>query len=120
MVNFVQKSDFNPLPIYNWLTVKLPNLKVELPPLLADVIELIIASKDQGISRPQLLDAGLTMGQLKSCLLLLKIYGAIIHSRMKEGRTRQGHMSPRVIHYTFIGWRCLECRGIGSKDTPLL
>lgn len=31
--------------------------------------------------------------------------GALIDTTMKEGRTRQGQMSTKIIHYIYRGWK---------------
>jgi hypothetical protein len=89
------------------VTVKLPASKpeVELHPTLAYVLKLISASKSQGIPRPDVLVTGLDMTDWGRCIRLLRAEGALIDSTMKEGRTKQGHMSSRIIHYIYRGWK---------------
>ncbi len=68
------------------VNLPIPKSRVELHPTLADVLELIMASKDQGIRRPDRVNTELDMTNWNRCISLLRREGAIIDSTMKEGR----------------------------------
>lgn len=83
----------------------IPKSEVELHPTLAYVLGLIMDSKDQGIRRPDQVITGLNMTNWNTCILLLRQEGALIDATMKEGLTKQGHMSSWIIHYIYRGWK---------------
>lgn len=82
-----------------------PKSEVDLHPTLAYALKLITASKCQGIPRPDVLVTGLDWADWGTCIRLLRAEGALIDSVMKDGQTKQGHMSSRIIHYIYRGWK---------------